>query len=127
VSYPSAAERKTVTKRLRAVCLALPEVTERLSHGAPSFFVRDKKCFLMLLEDHHGDGRFAIWCAAPAGDQQLLVGTDEEKFFVPPYVGHRGWLGVRLNDGVDWDELTGIVEDAYCTVAPQKLVDTLNE
>jgi hypothetical protein len=55
------------------------------------------------------------------------VGADESKFFVPPYVGHRGWLGVRLNDGVDWDELAGIVEDAYCTVAPQKLVDTLNE
>ena len=125
MSYPSAAERKSVVQHLRTVCLALPEVSERPSHGAPSFFVREKKCFLMLLDDHHGDGRFAIWCAAPAGDQQLLVGVDEAKFFVPPYVGHRGWLGVRLNDGVDWDELAGIVEDAYCTVAPQKLVDEL--
>jgi hypothetical protein len=126
VSYPSAAERRVVAKRLRSICLALPEVSERLSHGAPSFFVREKRCFLMLFDDHHGDGRVAIWCAAPEGDQQLLVGADEQKFFVPPYVGDRGWLGVRLNDGVDWDELAGIVEDAYCAVAPQKLVELLN-
>jgi hypothetical protein len=125
MSYPNAAKRKAVLERLRTVCLALPETTERPSHGAPSFFVRDKKCFLMLLDNHHGDGRFAIWCAAPAGDQRLLVDADETKFFVPPYVGHRGWLGVRLNDGVDWEELTGIVEDAYCSIAPQKLVAEL--
>jgi len=126
VGYPNAAKRKAVLEGLRSVCLALPETTERPSHGAPSFFVRDEKCFLTLLDDHHGDGRFAIWCAAPVGDQQLLVDADETKFFVPPYVGHRGWLGVRLNDGVDWEELTGIVEDAYCTVAPQKLVAELD-
>ena len=125
VSDPSAAERKAVLERLRTVCLALPETTERPSHGAPSFFVRDKKCFLMLLDNHHGDGRFAIWCAAPAGDQQLLVGADGERFFVPPYVGHRGWLGVRLDRGFDWDELAGIVEDAFCTVAPKRLVDAV--
>ena len=123
MSYPGQAERKAVLDRLRSVCLALPETTERPSHGAPSFFVRDKKCFLMVLDDHHGDGRFAIWCAAPAGDQQLLVDADAERFFVPPYVGHRGWLGVRLDRGLDWDELAGIVEDAYCTVAPKRLVD----
>jgi hypothetical protein len=126
VSYPSAAERQAVLERLRTMCLALPEATERPSHGAPSFFVRDKKCFLMLLDNHHGDGRFAIWCAAPPGDQQLLVAADASKFFVPPYVGHRGWLGVRLDDGVDWDELAGIVGDAYCAVAPQKLVAELD-
>jgi hypothetical protein len=127
VGYPSAAKRKQVLERLRTVCLALPEVNERLSHGAPSFFVRDKKCFLMLLDDHHGDGRFAIWCAAPDGDQQLLVGADDSKFFVPPYVGHRGWLGVKLNEGIDWDELEGIVEDAYCRVAPAKLIAGLRD
>jgi hypothetical protein len=123
MAYPSPAERKAVIKRLRSVCLALPETTERPSHGAPSFFIRDKRCFLMLLDDHHGDGRFAIWCAAPAGDQQLLVDADPERFFVPPYVGHRGWLGIRLNDGANWDELAGIVEDAYCAVAPKQLVE----
>lgn len=125
MAYPTTAMRKAVLERLRGVCLTLPESTERLSHGAPSFFVRDKKCFLMVLEDHHGDGRFAIWCATPPGHQQLLVGADPEKFFVPPYVGHRGWLGVRLNDGIDWEELTGVVEDAYCEVAPRKLIAEL--
>jgi hypothetical protein len=121
------ADRDDVLRRLREICLALPETSERLSHGAPSFFIRDKTCFLMLFDDHHGDGRFAIWCAAPAGDQQLLVDADPEKFFVPPYVGHRGWLGVRLDRGVDWEELAGIVEDAFCTVAPKRLVDQLSE
>lgn len=122
MGYPVKALQNGVLKRLRAVCLALPETSERLSHGAPSFFVREKRCFLMLLDNHHGDNRFAIWCAAPAGDQQLLVDADPRRFFVPPYVGHRGWLGVLLNDGVDWDELAGIVEDAYCAVAPSSLV-----
>lgn len=119
------AGRDDVLERLRGICLALPETSERLSHGAPSFFIRGKTCFLMLLDDHHGDGRYAIWCASPAGDQQLLVDADSEKFFVPPYVGHRGWLGVRLDRGLDWDEIAGIVEDAYCTVAPKKLVEEL--
>ena len=108
--------------RVRAICLALPETSERLSHGAPSFFVRERRCFLMVLDDHHGDGRFAIWCAAPPGDQLVLVEADPDKFFVPPYVGHRGWLGVRLDRGVDWDELAGIVEDAFATVAPKRLL-----
>src|SRR5256885_14406643 len=93
-----------VLERIRAICLALPETTERLSHGAPTFFVRGKRAFLMVLTNHHGDGRFAIWCAAPEGVQQLLTGADPEKFFVPPYVGHRGWLGVRLDRGLDWNE-----------------------
>jgi hypothetical protein len=119
-------DRDAVLGRLREICLSLPETSERLSHGAPSFFVRGKTCFLMLLDDHHGDGRFAIWCAAPAGDQQLLVDADAEKFFVPPYVGHRGWLGVRLDRDFDWDELRGIVEDAFCAVAPKRLVELLS-
>jgi hypothetical protein len=76
--------------RVRKLCLALPEATERLSHGAPTFFVRGKKAFLMVLDDHHGDGRLAIWCAAPEGLQRALVESDPERFFVPPYVGHRG-------------------------------------
>jgi hypothetical protein len=120
------ADRETVLGRLREICLALPETSERLSHGAPSFFIRGKTCFLMLVDDHHGDGRFAVWCAAPAGDQQLFVDADAEKFFVPPYVGHRGWLGVRLDRSLDWDEIAGIVEDAFCTAAPKKLVDRLS-
>ena len=118
-----AADRERVLRRIRRICLALPEVSERLSHGAPTFFVRGKKAFLMVLTDHHGDGRFAIWCAAPSGMQSMLVDAEPERFFVPPYVGHRGWLGVRLDRGIHWDELEGIAEDAYAEVAPAKLVE----
>ena len=118
-----AAERERVLTRIRRICLGLPETSERLSHGAPTFFVREKRAFLMVLTNHHGDGRFAIWCAAAPGTQQLLVDADPDRFFRPPYVGHRGWLGVRLDRGLDWDELAGIAEDAYAEVAPAKLVE----
>ena len=108
---------------VRELCLALPETSERPSHGAPTFFVRGKRSFVTYQDNHHGDGRLAIWCAAPEGLQQMLVGGDPERFFVPPYVGYRGWLGVRLDRGMTWEELAGIVEDAYIAVAPQKLLD----
>jgi hypothetical protein len=117
------AERKRTLSRIRKICLGLPETEERLSHGAPTFFVRGKRAFLMVLTDHHGDGRFAVWCAAADGVQQMLVEAEPERFFVPPYVGHRGWLGVRLDRGLDWEELAGIAEDAYAEVAPSKLVE----
>ena len=118
-----ARRRKHTLERIREICLALPETSERLSHGAPTFFVRGKRAFVMVLTDHHGDGRFAIWCAAPDGLQSMLVEADPERFFVPPYVGHRGWLGVRLDRLLDWAELTGIVEDAFAEVAPRTLVE----
>jgi hypothetical protein len=117
-------ERQRVLAKLREICLALPETSERLSHGAPTFFVRGKRAFVMVMTNHHGDGRFALWCAAPDGMQSMLVEADPERFFVPPYVGHRGWLGVRLDRGRNWDELAGIAEDAYAVVAPPKLVET---
>ncbi len=116
-------EQAKVLRKLREICLALPETSERLSHGAPTFFVRAKRAFLMVLTNHHGDGRFAIWCAAPDGMQRMLVEADPERFFVPPYVGHRGWLGVRLDRGLNWNELAGIAEDAYAEVAPARLVE----
>ena len=114
-------------ERVREISLALPEVTERLSHGAPTFFVRDERAFVMCMDDHHGDGRLAIWCAAAPGVQAMLVGDDPERFFVPPYVGHRGWLGVRLDVKPDWDEIGGILEDAYRAVAPKRLVAELDD
>jgi hypothetical protein len=117
------ADRERVLEKLREVCLGLPEVSERLSHGAPTFFVRQKRAFVMVMTDFHGDGRFALWCAAPEGMQKMLVDADPERFVVPPYVGHRGWLGVRLDRGLHWDEVTGIAEDAYAEVAPKKLVE----
>jgi hypothetical protein len=115
--------RAAILDRLRELCLALPETSERLSHGAPTFFVRGKRSFLTVLTNHHGDGRFAIWCAAPEGMQGMLAEADPERFFVPPYVGHRGWVGFRLDRELDWGELAGIVEDAYAEVAPRKLVE----
>ena len=118
----SRAERERILARIREICLAFPETSERLSHGAPTFFVRGKRAFLMVLTDHHGDGRFAIWCAAPDGVQRMLVDADPDRFFVPPYVGHRGWLGFRLDRPFEWDELAGIAEDAYAEVAPRSLV-----
>lgn len=116
-------EQAKVLGKLREICLALPETSERLSHGAPTFFVRARRAFLMVLTNHHGDGRFAIWCAAPDGMQKMLVEGDPERFFVPPYVGHRGWLGVRLDRRLNWNELAGIAEDAYAEVAPARLVE----
>jgi hypothetical protein len=118
---PSARERERTLAFIRKICLALPETSERLSHGAPTFFVR-KRTFVMVLNDHHGDGRFAIWCAAGEGMQAMLVEADSERFFVPPYVGHRGWLGFRLDRELDSEELAGLLEDAYVDVAPPKLV-----
>jgi hypothetical protein len=120
-------ERERALSGIREICLGLPETSERLSHGAPTFFVRDKRAFVMVLTNHHGDGRFAIWCAAPDGAQRMLVEADPERFFVPPYVGHRGWLGLRLDIGLDWDELAGILEDAYAEVAPKKLVEAARD
>jgi hypothetical protein len=105
---------------LRALCMALPEVTERLSHGEPTWFVRDRKTFVMFA-DHHHDDRLAFWCAAPEGAQEILVGAAPRRFFRPPYVGVRGWLGVYLDVPQDWDELEVLVRDAYVTVAPRKL------
>jgi len=120
-------ERERVLEKLRELCLALPETSERPSHGAPTFFVRAKRAFVMVLTDFHRDGRFALWCAAPEGMQKMLVDADPERFFVPPYVGHRGWLGVRLDRGLHWDELAGIAEDAYAEVAPPKLVEAARQ
>ncbi len=110
----------TPLERLRAICLALPETSERISHGGPSWFVREKKLFVTHL-DHHDD-RIAFWCAAPVGVQDMLVESAPERFFVPPYVGHRGWIGVRLDVPTDWDEIADLAIDAYRMVAPKRLL-----
>jgi len=109
-----------VLGRLRRACLALPEVEERLSHGEPAWFVRGKRMFVSFADRHHDD-RVACWCAAPAGAQEALVANYPERFFRPPYVGHRGWLGVYLDVPIDWDEVEELVVDAYQVVAPKRL------
>jgi hypothetical protein len=109
---------------VRAICMALPQVTERLSHGSLGFFVG--KQFVMLWPAGHHDQRFPhLWCAAPAGAQDSLVAASPERVFRPPYVGARGWLGLRLDGEVDWEEVQMFCEDAYRTVAPQQLVQRL--
>jgi hypothetical protein len=114
--------------RLRAICLAFPEVTERPSHGAPTWFVRDKKAFVTFWEHgHHGDEFPHLWCAAPPGAQQELIAANPEQYFRPPYVGHRGWVGVRLDRGPDWAEIAEICADAYRTIAPATLVTRLDQ
>ena len=111
--------------RLRNLCLALPAVTERLSHGEPTWFVQDKKVFVTYANHHHDDV-LGFWCAAPAGAQHTLVESSPDRFFRPPYVGHRGWLGVRLDVPTDWDEIADLVEDAYRMIAPKRLVTELD-
>jgi hypothetical protein len=120
---PPTLDDGTALERVRALCRALPEVSERASHGRPAFFIAGKRSFLSFMDNHHHDGRLALWCAAPTGVQAAVVAADPLRYFVPPYVGHRGWLGVRLDRGLDWDEVAGAIEDAYAVVAPARLVE----
>ena len=106
--------------------MQLPETTERLSHSSNTWFVRGKKTFVMYLDNHHGDGRLAIWCAAPIGFQAVIVEADPVHFFVPPYVGYRGWIGYRLDRGLDLEEVADLVEQAYRQIAPKTLVARLD-
>jgi hypothetical protein len=114
---------KTPLDRVRELCLSLPETSERPSHGQPSFFIGGKKTFVMYLDNHHGERGHAQWLGAPLGIQEALVEAAPEHYFRPPYVGHRGWLGVRLDRDLAWDEIAGAIEDAYLTVAPKRLIE----
>jgi hypothetical protein len=116
---------RDVEAEVRSICLALPGVTERLSHGSPAFYAG--KQFVMLWPDGHHDHAFPhLWCAAPPGAQEGFVAMAPEKFFRPPYVGSRGWLGVRLDAGLDRAELQTICEDAFRSVAPKKSIVALD-
>ena len=107
--------------------MALPEVTERLSHGTPTWFVRDKRSFVQFwVHGHHEDQFPHLWCAAPPGAQQELTESEPDRFFRPPYVGGRGWIGVRMDGDVDWDEIDRICVDAYRVVAPPPLLRRLD-
>jgi hypothetical protein len=110
--------------RVRKLCLAHPDTTERLSHGAPTFFVGDKRSFVTFVDNHHGDGRLAIWCAAPPDAQSMLVEANPEAFFVPAYVGHLGWVGVRLDRELPWPEIAAVIEHAYHTRTPKRRATT---
>ena len=111
-------------QRLRKICLALPEAVERPFGKHVTFQIRGKN-FVMHLDNHHGDGRLAVWCKAAPGEQQLLVDLDPERFFVPPYVGPSGWIGVRLDRRIDWPVLTRLVTDSYRLIAPKRVAAKL--
>ena len=112
--------------RLRAICLAMPDATEKLTWGEhPTFRVRDR-IFAQHHDNHHRPGRVALWCKAAPGIQDALVGAAPERFFVPPYVGHHGWLGLRLDGVVDWDEVASLVEESYRLTAPKRAVAELD-
>jgi hypothetical protein len=113
-----------VEERIRQICLALPGATERLSHGAPAFFAKAQ--FLQLWPNGHHDHLFPhLWCAAPPGAQGGLIESGGGRFFKPPYVGSRGWVGLRLDRRVDWAEIETLCEDAYRVVAPTRLLAQL--
>jgi predicted DNA-binding protein (MmcQ/YjbR family) len=108
--------------RLRKLCLALPEAHEVEAWGEPTFRVRNK-LFAMYASPatHHGNGRAAVWCKAAPGNQGLMVRAAPDRFFVPPYVGPSGWIGIWLDGPVDWVELRDLLRDSYTLVAPKRL------
>lgn len=116
---------EVATKRIRAICMDLPLVTERLSHGEASWFINDKKNFVAM-SDHHHDDRISVTFAAGPGVQESLVAEAPERYVRPPYVGGRGWVGAYLDgrdewNKPDWDTLANLIVDAWLLVAPPKI------
>lgn len=103
--------------RLRDLCLALPEATEQETWGDPTFRVRGK----IFAMPKRGDGRMSLWIKAPEGSQSILIGADPKRFFIPPYVGPKGWVGVRLDDDPDWEEVSALLRRSYRLIAPKRL------
>ena len=108
-------------KRLREICLALPATFEKEAWGECTFRVTGGSMFAMTDSNHHGSKHTAVWVKATPMVQEILVNADAKRFFVPPYVGPKGWIGVRLDYKVDWEELGGILEDAHRMSAPKRL------
>ena len=113
-------------RAVREVCLWLPDAEEFVSHGSPNFRVRGKT-FATYAVNHHGDGRVALWLNALPGAQELHVRADSTHFFIPPYVGPRGWLGVSLDRGIAWKRVAALVREAYEKVAPADLRARIGE
>jgi len=112
-------DAEPLIERLRGIALALPGAGEKRSHGEPAFFVRGK-LFATIDNNHHGSGHVATWCNAPPGVQESLVAADPQHFFVPPYVGTKGWLGVRLDSGLPWPVVADLLKQAHETTAARK-------
>ena len=120
------AKAKDISSAVREVCLSFPETEEVISHGSPDFRVRGKT-FATYSINHHGDGRIALWLNAPDGAQDHYVRHEPKHYFIPPYVGPRGWLGVNLDKGISWKTVASLVRNAYEKVAPSSLVKSLGE
>jgi predicted DNA-binding protein (MmcQ/YjbR family) len=111
--------------RLSEICLALPEAS-RQDHGSHAAFLVRKKTFAYYLDNHHGDGIVAVTCKAPPGENAELAAFDPGRFYVPAYIGPRGWVALRLDTGeVDWDEVAELVADSYRMIAPKRLAAQL--
>lgn len=117
--------RPETLERVRQLCLSLAETREKEAWGSPTFRVKGRM-FVMYMDDHHGDGRLALWCNAEAEARDVLVKADPNRFFVPAYMGHRGWLGVRLDKRLGWKRVVELVEGAYMRAAPQQLRDAMD-
>lgn len=116
-----AGDDDSLIERLRAICLALPEALEKVSHGEPTWFAGKGKVFAMLDNHHHGAPHLSVWLPQPLGAQEALVEADAARFFRPPYVGPSGWVGVVLDTEPDWQMVANLVRDAYVHVATRKL------
>jgi hypothetical protein len=116
-----------IEEAVRTLCLSLPEAVEIVSHGAPAFRAGKGRLFAMYAVNHHGDGRVALWLPAAPGSQVLHVERDPDRYFVPPYVGPRGWLGVHLDRGLDWTLVAARIREAFVHVAPARLAARAGE
>jgi len=114
-------DSNTAIKRLREVCHALPGAFEKEAWGECTFRVTGGSMFAMTDNNHHNSGHVAVWVKAPPMVQEILVKSDSRRFFVPPYMGPKGWVGVRLDRQVNWGEVAGILKDGYLMSAPKKL------
>ena len=113
-------------EQVRAICLALPEAEEKGGVAEHTFRVHDK-IFAIYQDNHHGDGRLALWCKAPRGLQEALIDDNPARYFVPPYVGVHGWVGIHLNRDPDWEHIAELAADAYRMTAPKRLVKQLDD
>jgi hypothetical protein len=119
VPPPSLPGAAAALKKVRALCLGFPDVAERASHGAPTFFARNGKgkSFVNFTDNHHNDGRIAVVVIAPPGFQEMVIDANPEAYYRPPYVGASGWVGVRLDRDLPWSEVVAVIEQAYRMVA----------
>jgi hypothetical protein len=120
------ARKRNVLARVRKIVGQWPETSDKLSHGSPTFW-GGKKTFASIADNHHGDGRQALWIKSTRDAQDDLVAANPEIFFIPPYVGPSGWIAIRLDRGVDWGMVESLLEDGYRMVAPKRALKQLDE